>query len=165
MTATCFLVPDPRIWLRATAVGLLALLAWIGTTPWETKAFFCIGMLACFGSFPRFRFCSEFFERTWFVCFVPVHSRRTLFEKATQIETDVDEHMDAVTSIFWFGVVDSVYLWLIDRLFPWFGGDFKLWLRMGNNERVLLWQGNGERNFRQNVSVLQKVTGLPVSRG
>jgi hypothetical protein len=30
---------------------------------------------------------------------------------------------------------------------------------------VTAWQGNGESNFRQNLEILEEVSGLPVTRG
>jgi hypothetical protein len=36
---------------------------------------------------------------------------------------------------------------------------------MSQNHRVLAWQGNGERNFRQNLDTLEEISGLPIERG
>jgi hypothetical protein len=159
------LYPRPRIWLRATVVVLLVALAWVGTTPWYAKTVFCLAMLGLLGSFPRPRIDSTCYEKTWFICFVAVRPIRIPWEKCIQIETDLDERLDAASSFLLFGVRDMLLGWIIDWLLPWFGGEYKLWLRTGPHDRVLAWQGNGEWNFRQNVDVLEDASGLPVTRG
>jgi hypothetical protein len=64
-----------------------------------------------------------------------------------------------------FAWIGPLLIRLMDWLVPWFGGDYKLWLRTVSDERVLAWQGNGEGNFRQNLEILEETTGLPVTRG
>jgi hypothetical protein len=63
------------------------------------------------------------------------------------------------------GIQTLLMVWLLDWLIPWAGGEYKLWLRMLAGHRVLAWQGNGESNFRQNLNILEDISGLPVVRG
>jgi hypothetical protein len=38
----------------------------------------------------------------------------------------------------------------------------RIWVRTYRGERIQIWQGNGEANFRANLVILQKETGLPL---
>ncbi len=162
------LVPQPKIWLRIVILALLLFMALISTTSWPAKLFFCLSVAAIFGTFPRPRINSKFFEKEWFVVFVPVSVRRTPLADVVQIETDLEQRFGMAGGCFLsliFGVWNVLMVWLLDWLIPWAGGDYKLWLRTASGRRVLAWQGNGEANFRHNLDVLEDVSGLPVTRG
>jgi hypothetical protein len=162
------LIPRPKIWLRVTILVLLTAFSWIGTSTWLAKLIFCLAMASFLGTFPRWRINTEWFEREWFVAFVPVHRRRTRVACLMQIETDVGERLgmaDGCTLSLLIGVQNVLTIWLLDWLIPWLGGDYKLWLRTASDQRVLAWQGNGEGNFRHNLEILEDVSGLPVTRG
>jgi hypothetical protein len=55
--------------------------------------------------------------------------------------------------------------WLFSYVFPWLGGDFKIWLRSLSSQRIICWQGDGESRFKENLKILERQTGLPVRRG
>jgi hypothetical protein len=84
-------------------------------------------------------------------------------KQCSQIEIDL-EWRPAMGYGFLIGVWNWAMLFVFDRIFPWFGGDYKLWLRTGRDQRILAWQGNGEDNFRYNVEVLEEATGLTAVR-
>ena len=162
------LVPQPKIWLRVTILVLLVALAWIGESSWYAKGIFALAMAGLFGTFPRLRINTEYFQQEWFVAFLPVYGRRMRLDKLVQIETDVETRMGMGTGIvlaFFVGVWNVLMIWLFDWLIPWFGGDYKLWLRTKSDRRILAWQGNGESNFRRNLAALKDISGLPVTRG
>ncbi|MCD4727002.1 MAG: hypothetical protein K8R46_05040, partial [Pirellulales bacterium] len=113
------LVPQPKIWLRIVILALLLLMAFISTTSWPAKLFFCLSMAAIFGTFPRPRINSKFFEKEWFVVFVPVSVRRTPLVDVVQIETDLEQRFGmaggCALSLF-IGVWNVLMVWLLDWL-------------------------------------------------
>ena len=147
MNATMPLVPQPKIWLRATILILLIALAWIGESSWCAKGIFALAMAGLLGTFPRLRIDTEYFQREWFVAFLPVYGRRIRLDKLVQIETDVETRLGAevgvVLAVF-VGAWNVLMIWLFDWVIPWLGGDYKLWLRTKSDRRILAWQGNGE---------------------
>ena len=162
------LLPQPKIWLRVLILVLLLFMTLIGTAPWAVKLVAALTMVAVLGTFPRPRINSEFFEKEWFVVFVPVSVRRTPMADVVQIETDLEYKIGltggVVLSLF-IGLWNMLMIWLLDWLIPWAGGDYKLWLRTASGSRVLAWQGNGDANFRQNLKILEDVSNKPVTRG
>ena len=168
MNASTALLPQPKIGLRAAIVAGLTILALIAPAPWHAKLGFCLVAAGLFGSFPRPRINADCFEKEWFAVFVPVRISRMPLADLRQIETGVEERMSAAGGcalMLLFGLENLVMVWLLDWLIPWAGGDYKLWLRTRSGDRVLAWQGNGESNFRQNLEILEEVSGLPVTRG
>jgi len=162
------LVPTPKIWLRVTILLLLIALAWIGESSWYAKGIFALAMAGLLGTFPRLRITTEYFQQEWFAAFLRVRVRRMPLAKVVQIETDLESHMGMGTGCalwFLFGIQNMLMVWLLDWLVPWFGGDYKVWLRTKSDRRILAWQGNGESNFRRNVDTLKVISGLPVTRG
>jgi hypothetical protein len=162
------LVPQPKVRLRATIVAVLVVLGLIGPSGLVAKLIFCLAMTALFGTFPRCRISRKSYEKEWFIGFVPVGVSHTLLADAKQIETDLEQRMGltggCLLSLF-VGVQNVLMVWLLDWLIPWAGGDYKLWLRTRAGDRVLAWQGNGEQNFRQNLEIMEDITGLSVTRG
>jgi hypothetical protein len=166
MNTSTSLHPQPKIWLRVTLFILFVALAGIGTSAWHSKLIFCIAMAGLFGTFPRSTINITSFEKQWFVFFVPVHVSRTDLTAVIQIETDVEEGFDRTGSfVLLVGFKDLILFWFLNWLFPWAGGDYKLWLRTKSDRRVLAWQGNGESTFRRNLEILKDLSGLPVTRG
>jgi hypothetical protein len=162
------LVPQPKIWLRLVILALFVALAWIGTTPWQSKLGFCVMVAGFLGTFPRPRISAKYYEREWFAIFVPLGRSRTRLTDLTQIETDLEKSIGMaggclVTVVF--GIQTLLMVWLLDWLLPWAGGSYKLWLRTKSGRRILAWQGNGESNFQRNMEILQDTLGLPVTRG
>jgi hypothetical protein len=44
---------------------------------------------------------------------------------------------------------------------PWLGGDYKLWLRQYDDERLLIWQVNNSDHHEANLRRYES-TGLPI---
>ena len=95
--------------------------------------------------------------------FYPAHVTRWSLESAERAETDLEYQLPIWTVIF-FGY-DWVVVRLIGWLFPWFGGDYKIWLRMPQRRRILAWQGMAEDDFRENLRTLREMTDLPIEAG
>ncbi len=158
-------VPRPKIWLRAIIFVLLVAFILIGHPPWPSLIGFCATMAVFLGTFPRPTISADYFEKEWFVCFVPVGSKRMSLAKVVGIEVDLESRMGMLAGTWLLGAVDLLWIWLLDWLIPWAGGDYRLWLRTAQDQRVLVWQGNGERNFRRNAAILESVTGMKLTRG
>jgi hypothetical protein len=162
------LTPQPKIWLRAAILAMLVLFIAIGQSSWFAKFGGCLMMAAWLGTFPRQRINSKVFEKEYFVCFVPIGIHRTRLTDVVRIETDVERRIGLSTGILlslFLGVINIICIRLLDWLFPWAGGDYKLWLQTKSDGRVLAWQGNGEENFKNNLDILQETTDLPIARG
>ena len=162
------LVPVPRIGLRATIFVLLTALAFIGSAPWYGYVMSCLTTAGLLGTFPRVTVGKTRLEKQWFVFFFPVGVSRVPLAKLVQIETDVERRIGlfggAIMSIF-IGLGGMLFIWLLDWLLPWAGGDYKIWFRMHPDDRVLIWQGMGESNFHRNVETLEAICGMRVTRG
>ena len=168
MDASTPLIPQPRIWLRVAILAILAVLVCIGASLWYAKIAFCLVATGFFGTFPRPCINTMYFEKQWFVFFVPVNLHKTRLADVVQIETDVESRMGMASGCalsLVIGIQNVLMVWLLDWLIPWAGGDYKLWLRIGVDKRVLAWQGNGESNFRKNLEILEDISELPVTRG
>jgi hypothetical protein len=44
---------------------------------------------------------------------------------------------------------------------PWLGGNYKLFLRQYDDEKLLIWQGNNTTDFEANLALFEAV-GLPI---
>jgi len=80
------------------------------------------------------------------------------------IETGVDlqqgpEYQDYLSK-------EEMLRWLFLKIpFSGYFGQYMIWLRIAPSNRILAWRGNGEAGFRHNLQILQRGTGLPVTRG
>ena len=156
--------PVPRRGLRwALFIGLTGPLLGLSSAPWGGKGLVVVMNALVFGTFMTSRVEGERFHRRMTVCFVPLRERRWKVGKFVQVETEVEPRAGIWTFALLGG--STWLVWRIcDFLFPWAGGEYKLWLRPPRGERVLAWQGNGEDRFRENLERLQSATGLPVGR-
>jgi hypothetical protein len=168
MDENTYLIPEPRVWLRVTLLILLVIFGWIGPSAWYAKCIFSLVLVPLFGTYPHTRINARFLEREWFAAFVPVYIQRVRLTEITRIETDLDSGLGFVGGCVIFVVLGPFafpFFWGMDWLVPWLGGDYKLWLRTLSDNRILVWQGNGEGNFRCNLAVLEETFDLPVTRG
>ena len=46
-------------------------------------------------------------------------------------------------------------------MMPWIGGDYRLWLRQYNDERIQIWPGNNTADFEANLALLESA-GLQI---
>ncbi len=163
------LQPSGRWWLRLIIVLALSALALLARAEWYKKAVFCAGMAAWLGSFPQARFAGDRFERAMFLLFIPARVKRWSLDRFISIETGTEVPVldnSGLDRVFWFWWWDWWLIWkLCDLIIPWLGGQYKLWLRSASGKRVLAWQGNSDRQFRDNMELLKHRTGLPVERG
>ena len=156
--------PRRRWWLRLLVVVALAAIGSLSRVPWYHKVGFATAMGLWLESFPRAGVRGDRFERTIHILFVPVRVTRWPLDRFTQIETGYEGYeqpdVTLTTVIFQIGLERLLIRRLSDHLLPWFDGAYKLYLRAASGQRVLAWQGNGERDFRANMATLQRRTGL-----
>jgi hypothetical protein len=157
--------PARRWWLRFLIFLLLALLPLFSSTALHKRTIFAATMAAMLGSYPIARIKQGRFERVTFVAFVPVLVKRWSLDRFVSIETATrDPH--ALDTYMYSPLSSQWDFWLLmDFVFPWMSGEYKLWLRAASGRRVQVWEGKGEQKFRHNLDLLQKRSGLPIDRG
>jgi len=157
------LVPHRRIGPRLAVLAALILFVLIGSpSVWNLLGFTLVTALIL-GTFPRYYVSPAEFERQILVMFITVRVTRWSWKDFEALETDVEVRVPFWT-FFLFGVGNLLWIWALDHVFPWFAGDFKIWLRTLSGKRILGWQGDGEPRFRQNLKILEHQSGLPVTR-
>jgi hypothetical protein len=153
------LVPRQRVRPRVIVVVVFTALAIL--TDRNLTTFVGVPLVAAglLGTYPEIFVQGKELERRFRVLFVEVRVTRVSLEPATQIETDVEPAL----GIGWLAFFGA-WLWchILDPLVPWLGGDYRLWVRTHRGERIQVWQGNGEANFRENIEILTRETGLPL---
>jgi hypothetical protein len=153
------LVPYRSIPVRLTVFALLVALVLIGLPPWLDVVFFAVGMAMLVGTFPRSWIRDGRFEREFRLAFFRIHHKRWRLDEVEQIEVGSEEPLGCV-----FAPV-LVVVRLVDRFFPWVGGEYKIWLRTFSGHRASAWQGFGQAQFRENLQALETATGRTAVRG
>jgi hypothetical protein len=150
------LVPHRRIRARLITLLLLVGFVCIGPSPWYQKILFAISMVLIFGAFPIIRVTQKTIEQTIVVGFYPVHTKRWKLRDFSAVETDIERR---ITETFGLLVLFFWVFWLLFRIFdhlmPWMGGDYKIFLRQFDDERLLIWQGNRDVDFETNREILE----------
>ena len=126
------------------------------------QVIFAAAMAAWVGSYPLSRIRGEHFERVMFIMFLPARTKRWALDRFVGIQPESvpqDEFAGA-----WWMIFGNWFVWwtVLDWMIPWVGGSYKLWLRAGSGKRVLAWQGSSDRQFRENLDLLQRRTGLSI---
>lgn len=163
--AGIWLEPVRSLKIRAIVVAALCLLALVGTTGWGMKAVCCLSMALWLGSFRQARVLDGHFCRELYVMFARVQAKKWKFERFVRIETSLED--SPFTSLARLSRSGELLdrLWrLFDSCVPWFGGDYKLWLRAATGKRVLAWQGSRDEDFQDNLRLMASATHLPVER-
>jgi hypothetical protein len=163
-TETCVeLLPRRSVVVRLMVLGALAVLFAVGCSRWSSAVISTVLVAVALGTYPEVSVEGGCLVRRLRVLFWPVSVVRTSLKPCWQIDIEL-EWRPSMGFGFLLGIWNWISLFIFDRIFPWFGGDYKLWLRLGVDQRVLAWQGNGEDNFRHNVDVLEEATGLTAVR-
>jgi len=163
---TTWLLPHSWLWLR---VGLFVAIAGAGLatgarTP--SKVIWVVSAAFVLGSFRLAKFREGHFERRMIFMFVPLQLKRWPMERFVDIETRFGDPgaMGGMLIFSIFNIFFVLWSWLFDRLIPWLGGRFQLRLKLAGKGRVLVWQGNSEKTFQENLEILEQTTGLRVRR-
>jgi hypothetical protein len=158
------LLPRPRLGIRLGLWAALAAFGLISTAPWFAKGMYSLWMAFFVGSYRQAWINEGKLERRLVLLFIPLRTKRWSLDRFAQIETRWDEPSGFLSAML-FGPNVWILLRLnelfFDRVFPWLGGPCQLWLRAGSGKRVLAWQGHSEDDYRANLDLLQRVTGLP----
>lgn len=157
------LVPHRRIVPRVAILAGLVLFFLIGAPSALNLACFTLVATLVLGSFPRAYVSPTGCEWELRVMFVPVRVTRHAIDEFTAIETDVEQRAP-MWSGWLFGFINLIWVWALDHVFPWIGGDYKIWLRTLSGKQILCWQGDGEARFKENLRILERQTHLPVTR-
>lgn len=186
--------PVSNVRLRAGILAGLIVLLLFSDGAWTMKLLAAALMLFFTGSFRRASIDGNKLETQLTLGFVPLRAKKYKLSRFAEIEIDVDSGIDVgmivvgviTTVCLWmaytqmlpwflvgpFGVIalvlSGVSVWLIwkgsDRLLPWFGGRYRLRLRSLRGNQILVWQGNREDHFDDNLETLRTATGLPIER-
>ena len=157
------LLPRRSVPARLIAVAVLTAVVLIGWPPWWQVVGFDAILVLFLGTYPETSIEDGRWVRRFRVAFWRAGTVSYPLKDCMRIEIDLEWRPSMEYGLL-MGVWNWVMLFVFDRLIPWFGGDYKLWLRTFRDERILAWQGNGSDNFRDNLEVLEEASGLPVVR-
>jgi hypothetical protein len=159
-------VPEPWLWLRILLfVALVAFALCTSATPFS-KGIWIGTMAFLLGSFRTARIEGGWFERQMVFMFVPLKRKRWPMDGFVDIETRFGDP-SATGGLLIFSIFNLFFVvWsaLFDRLVPWFGGAFQIRLKLTKKGRVLVWQGNSQSHFEENLERLEAASGLRVRR-
>ena len=162
LSSTIPLRPVRHWWLRSPILLFCAGIALVSRVEMYKKVFFVASMAAWVGSYPQARLTGDRFERTMFIAFVPARVQRWPLDRFVSIQSDSEPQEEFAVG-WWFLFGNWWVLWnVLDWMVPWVGGPYKLWLRAASGKRVLAWQGRSDRQFRENLDILQQRLGLPM---
>lgn len=162
LSDTISLRPVRRWWLRFLIFAAVAVFPFVSRVELFKKVIFAATMAAWVGSYPVARIRGEHFERVMFIMFLPARTKRWSLDRFTGIQPEsVPE--DEFAGTWWMIFGNWWILWqVLDWMIPWLGGSYKLWLRAASGKRVLAWQGSSDSQFRENLDLLQRRTGLSI---
>lgn len=159
------LAPVRNFRRRAIVWAALCAFAMIGSAGLWPKLVFCLSMGLLAGSFPQAHLAGGKFHRELYVLFMRVRKQRWKLERFVQIETALEDRpFDTFAEVFKSGEFMNRIWGLFDACVPWLGGDYKIYLRSVSGKRVQIWQGSNDEQFKANLELLRRVTGLKVER-
>ena len=157
------LKPIPNVPLRCVVLVILLVPLFVGPATWLTRLFVIAMLTTLVGSYRNARLRGGRFETGLAVGFVPLRIHKWSLRRFVQIEVDMED--GAGWGVFLlFGPLQFVMCYMLDWLFPWFGGRYQIWLRGVKGKRILVWQGSSDTLFQENLRYLETVSGLPVER-
>ena len=158
-----FLVPARNRKRRAIVYGCLVAFILIGQAPIHQQLFFDLTVGLMIGSFPWVEVKKHTVEQTIVVFFFPVHRKVWKLRDFVSVETGTEPRITDTIGCF---VLFFFWFWFLFRLFdhlmPWLGGNYKLFLRQYDDEKLLIWQGNNTSDFEANLALFES-KGLPIA--
>lgn len=155
------LSPLPLVWLRWTVFWAAAIPMLYWTEDGYLVEVACFWIAFTLGTFPVVRIQEERLERQWHVLFVPLPSRKIPLASCTGIETDWEERGGLIEAMM-LGLYGLVLCRVRDWGLAWLGGHCKIWVRMSDGQKILIWQGSSVRNLKYNSAALSAGTGLGI---
>lgn len=161
-TEGVFLAPLRNRKRRGIVFILLVLFIVIGQAPIHQQLFFDITVGLLIGSYPLVEVKKKTIEQTLIIFFIPVHRKVWKMRDFVGVETGVEPRIADTLGCF---VLIFFWYWFLFRLFdhivPWLGGNYKLFLRQYDDEKLLIWQGNNTTDFENNLALFESA-GLPI---
>ncbi len=160
-------IPFKPVANRSYRIGLFALLLPLpfASAGMMYKTYAAALFYFLVGSYRRTSFLDGQLRRQLVIAFFPLRQQQSSVERFVQIEIESEADQRAGWGVFF---ILGPYSWIIfrvsDYLVPWFGGFYRLSLRSAKGKRVLVWQGNSDDFFEENLELLKETTGLPVER-
>ena len=157
-----FLAPLRNRKRRGIIFILLVLFIMIGQAPIHQQLFFDITVGLLIGSYPLVEVKRKTIEQTLIIFFMPVHRKVWRMRDFVSVETGVEPRIAdtigcLVLLFFWYWFLFRLF----DHLVPWLGGNYKLFLRQYDDEKLLIWQGNNTTDFENNLALFESA-GLPI---
>lgn len=158
-----FLAPLRRRKWRLIIFVLLVLFILAGQAAPVPQITFDLCMGFILGSYPIVEVKKKTIEQTLFVFFFPVHKKVYKLRDFVAVEADVETRITQYVGCL---ILFVFFYWLLfrifDRVMPWLGGDYKLWLRRYDDERIIIWQGNNTTDYEANLALLESA-GLRIN--
>lgn len=121
----------------------------IGQAPIYQQLPFVLAVGLIIGSYPIVEVKKKTIEKTIMVFFFPVHKKAWRLRDFISVETDMEPPS-------WF------LFRLFDLMMPWLGGNYKLFLRQYDDEKLLIWQGNNTSDYEANLALFESA-GLAIA--
>ncbi len=148
---------------RAIIYVCLVAFIMIGRAPIHQQLFFDLTVGLIIGSYPIVEVKKRTIEQTIMVFFFPVHRKAWKLRDFISVETGMEPRIAdtigcLVLFFFWYWFLFRLF----DHLMPWLGGNYKLFLRQYDDEKLLIWQGNNTSDYESNLALFESA-GLPVA--
>ena len=148
------LQPVPRIRVRCVLLVALVIPALISGMSILEKIAACAFMTVLVGSYRQSQITEERFRTRLVVCFWPLPLKSCKLKRVVAVETKLEDRASWGT-FFLFGLGQWLLSRIFDRLLPWLGGDYQIWLRQPKEKRLIAWQGCKEDDFHENLQLLK----------
>jgi hypothetical protein len=155
--------PDPRLKLRLALFAVIETAGLVSHISWPGMAGYTVWTAVLLGSFRRARIVEAKLQRQTVLAFIPFRWKRWSLSRFTDIEFVYKPGLFIGWSLL-IGPGAWIIWRTLDWMFPFEFGAWQLRLRLVKGGKVIVWQGNSEKNFEKNLALLQANTGLPVDR-
>jgi hypothetical protein len=155
--------PVPRLWLRVLLLALILLPIPFARATWTVKGMGVLLWTVMLGSYRDVRIEGAVLRYGFVVGFVPLKPRRLKLDRVTRLAIDTEQGV-GWGWMFVVGLWNWLFCWVLDWLFPWFGGRYRVWLLTARGKQILAWQGNSDDALHENLAMLESATGLTTER-
>ena len=162
--STVYLLPERKVKVRFIVTIIYAVVLIVVPGAWLHKIPALIFFVLTVGTYVNVRLCGSRIERVWTIGFFPSRVRKWSLDKFLAIETGTsdDEPLGGIFALLFFRL--WIFKLIVDAMFPWMGGELKLWLRGKKGGRVRAWEGNSNAQFENNRNLLEERLCMPVQR-
>lgn len=155
--------PLPNWTKRWIVFGVLILPALIAGSGWILKLLAIAFVAGMVGSAQEWRVVGIELVSQQFIAFIPLKPKRCKLKFVVQIEAQNRPGLGMVDFVL-FGPLILVIDRVMQRAWPWFGGELELWVITARDKKMLAWRGNGDAAFQANLATLTSATGASVRR-